>query len=87
MKEKEKPRCIKIVAHSQDGTVIIEITNNGPAIPADIVETIFEPFFTTKKLGTGIGLYICKKVIEDHGGKISCSSDANMTIFSIQLPA
>ncbi|ABO66742.1 MULTISPECIES: histidine kinase N-terminal domain-containing protein [Geobacillus] len=86
VKEKEKPRRIKIAARSQEGRVIIEIANNGPAIPADIVETIFEPFFTTKKLGTGIGLYICKKVIEDHGGEISCSSDANMTTFSIRLP-
>ncbi|MFC0296668.1 histidine kinase N-terminal domain-containing protein [Geobacillus jurassicus] len=87
VKEKEKPRQIHIAAHRQDENIIIEIANNGPAIPADIVETIFEPFFTTKKLGTGIGLYICKKVIEDHGGDICCFSDDNVTTFSIRLPA
>ncbi|OQP18863.1 sensor histidine kinase, partial [Geobacillus zalihae] len=87
VKEREKPRRINIAARCQDGSIIIEIANNGPSIPADIVETIFEPFFTTKKLGTGIGLYICKKVIEDHGGDICCSSDDNMTTFSIRLPA
>lgn len=87
LKEREKPRRINIAARCQDGSIIIEIANNGPSIPADIVETIFEPFFTTKKLGTGIGLYICKKVIEDHGGDIRCSSDEDMTTFSIRLPA
>ncbi|AGE22072.1 putative sensor histidine kinase [Geobacillus sp. GHH01] len=87
LKEREKPRRINIAARCQDGSTIIEIANNGPSIPADIVETIFEPFFTTKKLGTGIGLYICKKVIEDHGGDIRCSSNAAKTTFSIRLPA
>ncbi|WP_445614125.1 histidine kinase N-terminal domain-containing protein [Geobacillus sp. YF-1] len=87
VKEKEKPRRIEIAARRQDADIIIDITNNGPAIPADIVETIFEPFFTTKKLGTGIGLYICKNIIADHGGDICCFSNANRTTFSIRLPA
>ncbi len=61
VKEKDKPRCIYIDAFRQNESVYIKITNNGPAIPEELVQTIFEPFFTTKKLGTGIGLYICKK--------------------------
>jgi signal transduction histidine kinase len=87
VKEKDKPRCIYIDAFRQNESVYIKITNNGPAIPEELVQTIFEPFFTTKKLGTGIGLYICKKIIEDHGGQITCTSNKQMTSFSIMLPA
>jgi len=86
VKEKDKPRCIYIDAYRQGESVYIKIINNGPAIPEEMVKTIFEPFFTTKKLGTGIGLYICKKIIEDHGGQITCTSNEHMTSFSISLP-
>jgi signal transduction histidine kinase len=86
VKERQKPRHIHIKAFCKDPFIHIEIANNGPAIPAEIVQTIFEPFFTTKKLGTGIGLYICKKIIEDHGGQIACTSDDQITSFVISLP-
>ncbi|MFC4182626.1 histidine kinase N-terminal domain-containing protein [Saccharococcus thermophilus] len=86
VKEKDKPRHIYIDAYRKNGTVCINIANNGPAIPKEMVQTIFEPFFTTKKLGTGIGLYICKKIIEDHGGQITCTSNQLMTSFFIVLP-
>ena len=43
-------------------------------IPAENVETIFEPFVTTKKLGTGIGLFVCKQIVEKHNGSIMCRS-------------
>jgi signal transduction histidine kinase len=64
----------------------IRITNNGPAIPKETIGTIFEPFFTTKELGTGIGLYVCKKIMEKHHGEISCMSDERCTIFCMKLP-
>ncbi|WP_078410157.1 histidine kinase N-terminal domain-containing protein [Priestia abyssalis] len=66
--------------------VEIKITNNGPAIPKETIHTIFEPFFTTKELGTGIGLYVCKKIIEKHHGEIGCTSDNRFTTFCITLP-
>ncbi|MBB5323067.1 signal transduction histidine kinase [Anoxybacillus tepidamans] len=86
VKEKEKPRHIHIQALSRHEEVLIEISNNGPMIPPETVQAIFEPFFTTKKLGTGIGLYVCKKIIEDHGGQITCTSDERITSFFISLP-
>ena len=52
-------------------------------IPAENVETIFEPFVTTKKLGTGIGLFVCKQIVEKHNGSIMCRSDNDWTEFQI----
>lgn len=52
-------------------TVLIEISNNGPAIPPDIAEHIFIPFFTTKENGSGIGLSISRQIMRLSGGSIS----------------
>jgi len=64
----------------------ISISNNGPVIPTELRKTIFEPFFTTKKLGTGLGLFVCKEIIEKHKGNLTCDSSMNKTTFSIYLP-
>jgi len=65
------------------------ISDTGTGIPEDKVNLIFEPFFTTKALGrgTGLGLPICKRTIEDHGGSITITSEAGLgTTFIIHLP-
>ncbi|MBY0088222.1 MULTISPECIES: sensor histidine kinase [Brevibacillus] len=64
---------------------LITVSNNGLPIPPDLLSVIFEPFFTTKELGTGIGLYVCKEIIERHGGKITCESTDQQTKFSMQF--
>jgi PAS domain S-box-containing protein len=66
----------------------ITISNDGPKIPEDIISKIFDEFFTTKKRGegTGLGLNIVRKIIDKHGGKISCTSDDKFTSFTIDLP-
>ena len=69
-----------------DTTIKISISNNGPVIPSELRKTIFEPFFTTKKLGTGLGLFVCKEIIEKHKGKLTCDSSEDKTTFSIFLP-
>ncbi|MGG3560226.1 histidine kinase N-terminal domain-containing protein [Neobacillus rhizosphaerae] len=69
-----------------DELIKISISNNGPAIPAELRKTIFEPFFTTKKLGTGLGLFVCKEIIEKHKGELTCDSSLDKTTFSICLP-
>ena len=61
----------KITIHSTIDTeerIQIEITNNGPAIPAEVAENIFTPFFTTKTDGSGIGLAVSRQIIRLHGG-------------------
>lgn len=87
LRQKKHDRRIMIYSKTEsDSNVHITISNNGPAIPPETIKTIFEPFFTTKELGTGIGLFVCKKIIEKHKGTISCTSDENITTFTIVLP-
>ena len=64
----------------------MKIRNDGPAIPPEELQNIFNPFFTTKTHGTGLGLTVSKKVVEDHSGSISVRSDEAGTIFTVWLP-
>lgn len=72
-----------------ENRVRIEIRDNGPGIPPEIIDKIFDPFFTTKPAGkgTGLGLSICYQIIEKHGGNIVVKSKPEKgTEFEIFLP-
>jgi signal transduction histidine kinase len=79
---------LKISAIAENGGVWVKINDNGPGIPEEIKEKIFEPFFTTKKQGegSGLGLDICKKIIQKHQGNISFESRPGSTTFAVYLP-
>jgi signal transduction histidine kinase len=67
--------------------IIVTITDSGGGIPPDIIKAIFSPFYTTKSTGMGLGLSICKSIIEAHGGKISAENNPDGgAIFSLILP-
>ena len=68
--------------------IVVEITDSGCGIPDEIKPRIFEPFFTTKPAGegSGLGLDICKKIIEKHQGKIEVESQPGRTTFRVWLP-
>jgi PAS domain S-box-containing protein len=71
--------------------VRIIIADSGPGIPAELRPRLFEPFFTTKKeVGTGLGLWVCKSIVEKHGGSIrvmsSTATEKSWTAFSVLLP-
>ena len=71
----------------QDEYIVIDITDNGPGIPPEIMDKVFIPFFTTKSEGTGIGLSLCKEIIRRHEGHLSVKeSRAGKTVFHIELP-
>lgn len=68
-------------------TVAIEISDTGKGIPAELMEKIFQPFFTTKGKGTGLGLAVSKRIVEEHGGGIEVSNnDSAGVTFAITLP-
>ena len=77
--------AIRITA-SQDklGKKYIEVRDNGPGIPEDIIDEIFVPFFTTKNSGTGIGLSLSKQIMHLHGGSIQVTSNKN-TVFTLNF--
>jgi signal transduction histidine kinase len=81
-----KPR-LAIRTGKTNGTITIEIEDNGPGIPDEIKDKILQPFFTTKKgtQGTGLGLSITNDIIKAHGGSMEIQSKPGQTVFSISL--
>ncbi len=79
---------IKIGVSTNGNQALIEVQDNGCGIPEEHLDQIWTPFFTTKgEEGTGLGLDICKRIIEEHNGSISCASQVNVgTTFTIALP-
>jgi two-component system sensor histidine kinase AtoS len=69
-------------------SVKIEVSDTGIGIDPKMIDDIFKPLFSTKSKGTGFGLAISRRIVEDYGGKISVSSDpGNRTMFCISLSA
>ncbi|MBN2509112.1 MAG: GHKL domain-containing protein [Spirochaetales bacterium] len=78
---------IRIATKRENNSAVIRISNDGPEIPAELQPKIFEPFFTTKKNeGMGLGLDICKRIIEKHRGTIQVMSQPENTVFTVTIP-
>ena len=77
-----------MVSQMNKDRVRIRFMDNGPGIPTDLISRLGEPFYTTKEKGTGLGLMVSYKIIENHRGRINISSDMNKgTTVDIILPA
>lgn len=75
--------------YEENNRVVVEIADNGPGIPADVLPHIFEPFYTTKGpgSGTGLGLHIVFNiVVTKHRGNIEAESQPGATVFRVTLP-
>lgn len=67
--------------------VICEVTDSGPGIDAETIETVFQPFFTTKAEGTGLGLPVARGIVESYGGELTVRSvPGSSTTFQFDLP-
>lgn len=79
-------RQFTIGAHRHRLVCRVDITDNGPGIPEDIVETIFLPMVSGRADGTGLGLSISQSIINHHKGLIECRSEPGATVFSLYIP-
>jgi two-component system NtrC family sensor kinase len=79
---------LRIEAQLNGDFIRVSFTDNGPGIPPEILPRIFEPFFTTKSRGegTGLGLDICRRIVEKHHGRLEVSSQPGQTTFHVLLP-
>ena len=79
---------LRIEAQLNGDFIRVSFTDNGPGIPPEILQRIFEPFFTTKSRGegTGLGLDICRRIVEKHHGRMEVSSQPGQTTFHVLLP-
>lgn len=84
----ERGKCLVVISEKLvNNDLLISITDNGDGIPADIQAKIFTPNFTTKTSGTGLGLAMCKGIVEQAGGDIWFQTkEGEGTTFFVQLP-
>lgn len=74
MEDVDSPRMLSIHLFNENGWVVLSIADTGCGIAAEQLKKIFDPYFTTKNNGTGLGLALSLKIVEEHGGKLSVSS-------------
>jgi len=77
----------ELSVHVDDGTLVIEIHDWGPGVPEDKRAEIFEPFHTGRTQGTGLGLAVCQRIVQEHGGTIHCDEHTDGgALFTVTLP-
>ena len=83
----QETRKLTLLARSDNtGHVLIDVSDNGPGVPRDMLQRIFIPFFTTKEEGSGIGLSLSRQIMRLHGGTITCRSvEGGGTTFTLRF--
>jgi signal transduction histidine kinase len=75
-------------AKVEDGGVLVAVQDSEPALEAAMLERVFETFYTTKPTGFGLGLSICRSIIEAHGGRLwATRCEPRGALFQFTVPA
>jgi C4-dicarboxylate-specific signal transduction histidine kinase len=83
----DRARVLSLKTGIEPDSLLLTVEDTGTGIDPDIAERVFEPFFTTKSCGMGMGLSICRSIVESHGGCLSVSAAwPHGSIFSLLLP-
>jgi two-component system nitrogen regulation sensor histidine kinase NtrY len=81
------PGSVDVRAFGNNGSVVLQVRDSGPGIPAEAKEKLFLPYYSTKGRGSGLGLAIVHRVVTDHGGTIRVEDNQpHGTVFTIELP-
>jgi signal transduction histidine kinase len=85
----DRPRTLLIRSQqSEDGRVLVAVRDSGTGIEAESVNKLFKAFFTTKPSGMGMGLSICRTIIEAHSGQVSAANNSGPgATFQLILPS
>ena len=79
---------VRVSARREGDGVAIAVSDDGPGIHREDLSRVFEPYFTTKEAGTGLGLAVAQRIVEEHGGRIEVtSSPGHGATFTVRLPA
>ncbi|MBD3349495.1 MAG: PAS domain-containing protein [Candidatus Eisenbacteria bacterium] len=78
---------IEVTTTQKGGSIVVGIEDTGPGIPGDVMNKLFVPFFTTRQSGSGLGLAVTKRIIDNHGGDIEVMSEVGKgTRFDVSIP-
>jgi signal transduction histidine kinase len=83
----DRPRTLKLSSAADAGELMVTIEDNGPGVEPEVLSRLFEPFVTTKSNGMGMGLSICRSIVESHGGQLSVvPAKPHGAVFELKLP-
>ena len=86
--EASEPRELTVSTCAKAGGVEVAVSDTGPGVAPEVAERLFQPFVTSKATGLGLGLSICREIVEAHSGELSAAPNASGgTTFTLRLPA
>lgn len=87
MQGQDEPARLRVTVGRQGGNAEVRVADNGPGIAPENLQSIFQPFVSTKGKGMGLGLAICREIVEGHGGRLEVESTVGRgTTFIVSLP-
>jgi two-component system, NtrC family, sensor kinase len=91
MENADGPRHLRLRVRAEEGEggaalASMEIADTGPGLPDEILTSIFQPFFTTKPRGTGLGLVVARRIVEEHDGQLTAGNGPDGAVFRVTLP-
>jgi two-component system sensor kinase FixL len=88
MAESKRRELVPTTARLEEEAAEIAVGDSGPGLAKEIVDRLFEPFVSTKRNGMGLGLSLCRSIVESHGGRIRVSENPGCGLtFRFTLPA
>ena len=80
-------RRVVLATRVKRSSVVVSVRDIGPGIAPELIDHLFEPFYTTKAKGMGMGLAVCRSIIEGHGGRLRAMNNLDRgATFTIELP-